>query len=117
MMPLRHAPSSRLHPPEFFGDWPMGKLYPVTAAQLLPILTGFLAPATFSKLAKNWNRGLTACASSVKTYLAPSYKSPTQCDNGAVCRECFFLLGEGLNDRVAFLSDSDHLGNVTKIIR
>jgi len=39
--------------PEFFGDWPNGKSYPVTAAQLLPILTGFLAPIHFSKLAKN----------------------------------------------------------------
>ena len=38
-----------------FGDWPNGKSYPVTAAQLLPIRTGFLAPIHFSKLAKNWN--------------------------------------------------------------
>jgi hypothetical protein len=30
-----------------------GKLYPVTAAQLLPTPTGFLAPIHFSKLAKN----------------------------------------------------------------
>jgi len=29
-------------------------LYPVTAAQLLPIRTGFLAPIHFFKLAKNW---------------------------------------------------------------
>jgi len=36
-----------------FGDWPNGKSYPVTAAQLLPILTGFLAPIHFYKLAKN----------------------------------------------------------------
>ena len=48
------APSSRLHPRNVFGDWPNGKSYPVTAAQLLPILTGFLAPIHFSKLAKNW---------------------------------------------------------------
>jgi hypothetical protein len=40
-------------PPRFFGDWPNGKSYPVTAAQLLSILTGFLAPIHFSKLAKN----------------------------------------------------------------
>jgi hypothetical protein len=40
-------------PPEIFRDWPMGKSYPVTAAQLLPIHTGFLAPIHFSKLAKN----------------------------------------------------------------
>src|SRR5216110_3398914 len=33
---------------------PIGKSYPVTAAQLLPIRTGFLAPIHFSKLAKNW---------------------------------------------------------------
>jgi hypothetical protein len=42
-------------PPKIFGDWPNGKLYPVTAAQLLPIRTGFLAPIHFSKLAKNWD--------------------------------------------------------------
>ena len=35
------------------NDWPNGKSYPVTAAQLLPILTGFLAPTHFFKLAKN----------------------------------------------------------------
>ena len=35
------------------SDWPNGKSYPVTAAQLLPSLTGFLAPIHFSKLAKN----------------------------------------------------------------
>jgi hypothetical protein len=40
-------------PKKNFGDWPSGKLYPVTAAQLLPVLTGFLAPIHFSKLAKN----------------------------------------------------------------
>ena len=40
-------------PPKFFRDWPIGKSYPVTAAQLLPILTGFLAPTHFFKLAKN----------------------------------------------------------------
>jgi len=41
-------------PPKRFGNWPSGKSYPVTAAQLLPILTGFLAPIHFSKLAKNY---------------------------------------------------------------
>jgi len=40
--------------PEISGIGPIGKSYPVTAAQLLPILTGFLAPIHFSKLAKNW---------------------------------------------------------------
>ena len=40
--------------PPNFEDWPIGKSYPVTAAQLLPIRTGFLAPIHFSKLAKNW---------------------------------------------------------------
>jgi hypothetical protein len=51
---LLALPRSRLHPRNF-GDWPNGKSYPVTAAQLLPILTGFLAPIHFSKLAKNWD--------------------------------------------------------------
>jgi hypothetical protein len=38
--------------PENFGDWPIGKSYPVTAAQLLPILTGFLAPIHFFQARK-----------------------------------------------------------------
>jgi hypothetical protein len=41
-------------PPKFSRIGPIGKSYPVTAAQLLPILTGFLAPTHFFKLAKNW---------------------------------------------------------------
>lgn len=41
-------------PKVFLGIGPIGKSYPVTAAQLLPILTGFLAPIHFFKLAKNW---------------------------------------------------------------
>jgi hypothetical protein len=40
-------------PPNILGIGPIGKSYPVTAAQLLPIRTGFLAPIHFSKLAKN----------------------------------------------------------------
>jgi hypothetical protein len=40
--------------PESFRGLAHGKLYPVTAAQLLPILTGFLAPIHFLKVAKNW---------------------------------------------------------------
>ena len=53
-MPVWHRTSFPPSPPKSFEDWPNGKLYPVTAAQLLPILTGFLAPTHFSKLAKNW---------------------------------------------------------------
>jgi hypothetical protein len=53
-MPVRHRTFFPPSPPRLFGDWPSGKLYPVTAAQLLPILTGFLAPIHFFKLAKNW---------------------------------------------------------------
>jgi hypothetical protein len=33
-----------------------GKLYPVTAAQLLPNLTGFLAPLHELQLTKNWGQ-------------------------------------------------------------
>src|SRR5438477_11971821 len=40
-------PSSRLHPRMLSGIG-SGKSYPVTAAQLLPICTGFLAPIHFS---------------------------------------------------------------------
>ena len=79
MMPVRHrtffppspSPLIRWRPTETPyksrpNDWPNGKSYPVTAAQLLPILTGFLAPIHFSKLAKNWNRAVAACTLSVK---------------------------------------------------
>lgn len=41
-------PSSRLHRRVFTRDWLYGKSYPVTAAQLLPILTEFLASTCFS---------------------------------------------------------------------
>jgi len=54
MTPVRHRTFFPPSPPKFFGDWPNEKSYPVTAAQLLPIFTGFLAPIHFSKLAKNW---------------------------------------------------------------
>ena len=52
-MPVRHRTFFPPSLPKFFGNWPNGKSYPVTAAQLPPILTGFLAPIHFSKLAKN----------------------------------------------------------------
>jgi hypothetical protein len=65
-------------PPNFSRDWPNRKSYPVTAAQLLPILTGFLAPVHFFKLAKNWDRGLAACASSVKVFFASIWSAPPQ---------------------------------------
>ncbi len=41
---IEHDPSSRLHRSAFARRLALGKLYPVTAAQLLPIHTGFLAP-------------------------------------------------------------------------
>src|SRR5215472_8166103 len=53
MMPGRHRTFVPPSPPRFSGIGPNGKSYPVTAAQLLPILTGFLAPIHFFKLAKN----------------------------------------------------------------
>jgi len=49
-------PKSRRRHACDYSDWPNGKSYPVTAAQLLPVLTGFLAPIHFSKLAKNWDQ-------------------------------------------------------------
>jgi hypothetical protein len=51
------APAGRIFippsPPKDFRGLAHGTLYPVTAAQLLPIRTGFLAPIHFFKLAKN----------------------------------------------------------------
>src|SRR3989442_7091183 len=50
-------------PPAFFPPSPpehpkigVGKSYPVTAARLLPVFTGFHVPARFLELAKNWTR-------------------------------------------------------------
>jgi hypothetical protein len=40
--------------PSLLATIGLGKSYPVTAAQLLPVFTGFLAPIHFFKLAKNW---------------------------------------------------------------
>jgi hypothetical protein len=51
----------------------LGKSYPVTAAQLLPAYTGFLAPIHFFKLAKNWAQNYClAIPRSRFIYLAPS---------------------------------------------
>src|SRR5204862_4407003 len=98
------------------SDWPSGKLYPVTAAQLLPILTGFLAPIHFSKLAKNQNEGLAAHARRCKNYLSHGDKSPTQgYDRGVGCH-CFFLLRESLKNHVAFVTRRDRAGDVPKVI-
>jgi len=58
-------------PPKEFQGLALGKSYPVTAAQLLPNCTGFLAPIHFFKLAKNWiNNYLLALGGSRFIYQA-----------------------------------------------
>ena len=57
-------------PPKVFGDWPIGKLYPVTAAQLLPVHTGFLAPIHFFQARKELVPEVAACAQRFKIYLS-----------------------------------------------
>jgi len=47
----------------------LGKSYPVTAAQLLPVCTGFLAPIHFFKLAKNWNQDYPVAVADSSTNL------------------------------------------------
>src|SRR5262249_8393680 len=42
--------------PSLLATIGLGKSYPVTAAQLPPVSTGFLAPIHFFKLAKNWGQ-------------------------------------------------------------
>jgi hypothetical protein len=64
----------RLHPRNS-GDWPIGKSYPVTAAQLLPILTGFLAPIHFFQARKELGPEVAACAWRFKIYLSTRNKS------------------------------------------
>ena len=51
---LRKAHLLPAFTPEKFRGLALGKSYPVTAAQLIPNCTGFLAPIHFFKLAKNW---------------------------------------------------------------
>src|SRR5438477_11328030 len=48
----------------------LGKSYPVTAAQLLPVCTGFLAPIHFSLARKELNPELLPCHSALKIYLS-----------------------------------------------
>ena len=50
---LLASPSSRLHRTVSSARLALGKSYPVTAAQLLPIYTGFLAPI-HDQLTKNY---------------------------------------------------------------
>jgi hypothetical protein len=106
--------------PESSGIGPIGKLYPVTAAQLLPIRTGFLAPIHFSKLAKNWSEKYPLARGAARFISQLSglrrHKPPAKCDNRAIGRQRFFLHGESLKDRVALLCRSDRVGYVPKII-
>jgi hypothetical protein len=55
--------------PENSRDWPIGKSYPVTAAQLLPIRTRFLAPIHFFQARKELDPEVAACAWRFKIYL------------------------------------------------
>src|SRR4029453_1082738 len=114
------SPSSRLHPRKVSGIGPIGKSYPVTAAQLLPIRTGFLAPIHFSKLAKNWIEKYPLARGAARFISQLSglrrHKPPAKCDNRAIGRQRFFLHGESLKDRVALLCRSDRVGYVPKII-
>jgi hypothetical protein len=48
-----------------------GKSYPVTAAQLLPISTGFLAPIHFLKLTKNWSHNYSLALGDSSTNPVP----------------------------------------------
>src|ERR1700682_2613983 len=62
-------PSPRLHPRDF-GDWLMGSRNPVTAAQLLPNLTGIPRTGPLIKTHKELPPEVAACACSLKIYLS-----------------------------------------------
>src|SRR5207247_2693667 len=66
---------------------------------------------------KELRRGLAAHARHCKNYLSYGDESPTQGYDRAVGCKRFFLLGESLKDRVAFVTRSDRAGDVPKIIR
>src|SRR5438552_14173317 len=72
--------SSRLHPRMLSGIG-LGKSYPVTAAQLLPVYTGFLAPIHFLLARKELVPELAACASALKIYLSPLTSVPASSPN------------------------------------
>jgi len=59
----------------------LGKSYPVTAAQLLPVYTGFLAPIHFLLACKELVPELAACASALKIYLSPLTSVPASSPN------------------------------------
>src|SRR5260370_29110002 len=67
---LRKAHLVPAFTPDKFRGLAHGKSYPVTAAQLLPIRTGFLAPIHFFQARKELDRGVAACALSFKIYLS-----------------------------------------------
>src|SRR6266700_2601724 len=73
-------PSSRLHPRMLSGIC-LVKSYPVTAAQLLPVYTGFLAPIHFLLARKELVPELAACASALKIYLSPLTSVPASSPN------------------------------------
>ena len=77
----------RLHNHLVAGETPatttigLGKSYPVTAAQLLPVYTGFLAPIHFLLARKELVPELAACASALKIYLSPLTSVPASSPN------------------------------------
>src|SRR5882724_409512 len=116
MMPVRHAPSSRLHLRNFRGlaQWEVVSSYSSATA---PDSHGISCADPLFQARKELGPRSSASRSERKIYLALSHTPPTQWDNGTVGRERFLLRGKGVNNRVAFVGRSDRVGDVSKIIR
>jgi hypothetical protein len=98
------SPSSRLHPRKFRGLAQLGKSYPVTAAQLLPIYTGFLAPTHFFKARKELDREVAACVRRRKIYFEFIFSTGLQHNIDSTNGSLAFSNSAALRRRIALLN-------------
>src|SRR6266508_209477 len=115
MMPVRHHTFFPPSPPRFsgVGQWEVVSSYSSVTA---PESHGISCADPLFQARKELRRELAAHARHCKNYLSHGDESPTQGYDRAVGCQRFFLLGESLKDRVAFVIRSDRAGDVAKII-
>jgi hypothetical protein len=107
-------------PPKGFGDWPNWKVVSSYSSATAPDSHGISCADPLFQARKELDREVAACARRCKTFSQLSSsgrdKPPAKSDNRAVGRQRYFLFGESLKDRIAFLRRSDRAGDVPKII-
>src|SRR5512132_1384640 len=117
MMPVRHRTFFPPSPPKWLrrlAQWEVVSSYSSATA---PDSHGISCADPLFQARKELRRGLATHTRQCKNYLSHGDESPTQGQDRAVGCQRFFLLGESLKNRVAFLTRSDRAGDVAKIIR